>query len=56
MTSNIDSRELRSNGFKALRAFSILGLLALSFSVSAQTTNTQSTAAPSTVGTSMPAN
>lgn len=56
MTSNIDSRELRSNGFKALRAFSILGLLALSFSVSAQTTNTQSTAASSTVGTSMPAN
>ena len=56
MTSNIDSRELQSNGFKALRAFSILGLLALSFSVSAQTTNTQSTAASSTVGTSMPAN
>lgn len=56
MTSNIDSRELQRNGFKALRAFSILGLLALSFSVSAQTTNTQSTAASSTVGTSMPAN
>jgi len=56
MTLNIDSRELRRNGFKALRAFSILGLLALSFSVSAQTTTTQSTAASSTVGTSMPAN
>jgi len=56
MTSNIDSRELRRNGFKALRAFSILGLLALSFSVSAQTTTTQSTASSSTVGTSMPAN
>ena len=56
MTLNIDSRELRRNGFKALRAFSILGLLALSFSVSAQTTTTQSTASSSTVGTSMPAN
>ena len=56
MTSNKDCRAFRGNGLKALRKFSCLGFVALTFSVSAQTAAAQTPTASSMPGTSMSAN
>jgi iron(III) transport system substrate-binding protein len=56
MTLDIDCREFRVFGLKALREFLFLSLIALSCSVSAQTASAQTPAASSMPGTSMPAN
>ena len=56
MTSNLDCRGLPKSGFAALRKLTCLGLVAVSVSVSAQTTPAQNTAASAIAGTSMPAN
>jgi len=55
MTSNIDGFDMREVGFKVFRKFSILGLLALSFSLAAQTTSPQ-TNASSVAGAPSPSN
>lgn len=56
MTSNLDCRAFRGNGLKALREFSLFGLVALTFSVSAQTAAAQNPTVSSMPGTSMSAN
>jgi len=56
MTSNLDCPAFRGNGLKVLREFSFFGLIALTFSVSAQTAAAQNPTASSMPGTSMSAN
>ena len=55
MTSNIDGFDMREVGIQVFRKFSILGLLALSFSLAAQTTSPQ-TNASSVAGAPSPSN